>query len=59
MESRKMVLMSLFAGHQWRFRHGEQTYGCGREKGWVGQMEGVARKHMHYVCKADSQWEFA
>ena len=28
-ESRKMVLMNLFAGHQWRHRHEEQTYGHG------------------------------
>ena len=27
MESRKMVLMNLFAGKQWRHRHREQTYG--------------------------------
>ena len=27
MESRKMVLMKLFAGQQWRHRHREQTYG--------------------------------
>ena len=27
MESRKMVLMNLFAGQQWRNRHNEQTYG--------------------------------
>ena len=26
-ESRKMVLMNLFAGQQWRIRHREQTYG--------------------------------
>ena len=26
MPSRKMVLMNLFAGHQWRNRHREQTY---------------------------------
>ena len=25
MESRKMVLMNLFAGQQWRRRHSEQT----------------------------------
>ena len=29
MESRKMVLMNLFAGQQWRCRHREQTYECG------------------------------
>ena len=27
MESRKMVLMNLFAGQQWQHRHREQTYG--------------------------------
>ena len=27
MESRKMVLMNLFAGQQWRNKHREQTYG--------------------------------
>ena len=34
MESRKMVLMNLFSGLQWRCRHGEQIYehcGKGRE----------------------------
>ena len=29
MESRKMVLMNLFAGQQWRKRHTEQIYGHG------------------------------
>ena len=28
MESRKMILMNLFAGQQWRYRCREQTYGC-------------------------------
>ena len=27
MEPRKMVLMKLFAGQQWRYRHREQTFG--------------------------------
>ena len=27
MESRKIVLMNLSAGHQWRHRHREQAYG--------------------------------
>ena len=26
MESGKMVLINLFAGQQWRYRHREQTY---------------------------------
>ena len=29
MESRKMVLINLFAGQQWIHRHSEQTYGQG------------------------------
>jgi len=36
METRKMVLTKLFAGHQWRHRHREQTYGHG-----VGRKERV------------------
>ena len=35
MESRKMVVMNLFAGQQWRSRHGEQTYGHGGRGGEV------------------------
>ena len=35
MESRKMVLMNLFSGQQWRCRHKKQIYGQGEgeEKG--------------------------
>ena len=29
MESRKMVVMNLFAGQQWRNRHREQTLDAG------------------------------
>ena len=36
MESRKMVLMNLFAGQLWRYKHREQTYGTG---GWGGEEE--------------------
>ena len=32
MESRKMAVMNLFAGQQWRNRHREQTYGYGGEE---------------------------
>ena len=36
MEFRKMVLMNLFAGQQWRCRHREQTYGHSRgRRGWT------------------------
>ena len=43
MESRKMVLMNLFAGQQWRNRHREWTYGhsqWGRGGGGEGEMNG-------------------
>ena len=36
MESRKMVLMNLFAGQQWRCRHRGQFYGQ-----WVGEEGGT------------------
>ena len=29
MKSRKVALMNLSIGQQWRLRHREQTYGCG------------------------------
>ena len=37
MESRKMVLMNLFAGQQWRCRHREPT--CGHSRGGEGGMD--------------------
>ena len=42
-ESRKMVLMNLFAGQQWRNRHREWTYGhsqWGRGGGGESEMYG-------------------
>ena len=42
-----MVLMSLFAGQQWRPRHREQTWTqWGKER--KGQKQRVALKHIHY-----------
>ena len=35
MESRKMVLMNLFARKEWRQRHGEQTFGHESWWSWV------------------------
>ena len=42
MESRKLILMNLFAGQQWRCRHREQTYAQGRRVGKEreGEMNG-------------------
>ena len=59
MESRKMVLINLFARQQWRNRHREQTYGHG-EKGRKGGMYVESNLETHItMCKIDSQWEFA
>ena len=35
-KSRKLVLMNLFAGQQWRPRHREQTWTQGDRVGWRG-----------------------
>ena len=43
-----MVLMNLFAGQQWRHRPREQTCIQGKKER-VGQMEGVAWKHIQLV----------
>ena len=50
MESRKMVLMNLSAGQQWRQREREQTYahmGWGKKER-MGGMERETWKHTHY-----------
>ena len=48
MESRKMVLMKLFSGQQWKNRHREQTYG---HKAWgeegEGEMYGESNMETH------------
>ena len=48
-ESRKMVLMKLFVGQQWRHRYREQTYGQdsgeAERKERVGWNETVIWKH--------------
>ena len=61
MESRKTVLMNLFAGQLWRYKHTEQTSGPG---GWGGEeesgMNGESSMETHStICKTDNQWEFA
>ena len=59
MEFRKMILMNLFAGQQWRNRHREQTYGHG-ERGGEGEIyEESNMENYNTICKIDSQWEFA
>ena len=59
MEYRKMVLMNLFAGQQWRNRYKEQTYGHrGRGGGRRWDIESNMEIYSA-ICKIDSQWEFA
>ena len=59
MESRKMVLMNLFARQQWRNRRREQTYGHG-ERGGKDETYGESNMETYItICKIDSQWEFA
>ena len=56
---RRMVLVNLSAGQQWRRRHSEQT--CGHSEGRRGWDE--LREQHGYIhvtmCKIDRQWEFA
>ena len=56
MESRKVVLKNVFARHQWRNRHREQTYGhTGGEEG-EGEMCGESNVETYNtICKIDSQ----
>ena len=59
MESRKMLLVNLFSGQQWRNRHRKQTYGHD-ERGGEGEMYGKSNRETFItICKTDSQWEFA
>ena len=47
--------MKLFAGHQWRTQHRQQTYGHGGS-GWVegeGRMYGESNMET-YICKTDT-----
>ena len=47
LESRKIVLMNLFAGPQWRHRHREEP--CGHSEGRRGRDKfRGAWKHIHY-----------
>ena len=59
MESRKLILMNLFAGQQWRCRHREQTCGQGLGEGEGGTTgESSMETYAHYHMR-NSQWELA
>ena len=60
MESRKMVLMNLFSGQQWRKRHREQIYGHRGGEKREGERYGESNMETYItICKVESQWEFA
>ena len=55
MESRKMVMMNVFAEQQWRNRYREQTYEHG-ERGGKGEMYGKNNMETYItICRTDSQ----
>ena len=51
MESRKIVLLNLFSGQQWRYRHREQTYGTGGggREGWTNGESSMDAYTLPYV----------
>ena len=58
MESRKMELVNLLTGQQWRNRHREQTYGHGG-RGGGGEMYGKSSMETYItICKIGNQREF-
>ena len=60
MEPRKMVLMNLFAGQQWRHGHREQTCEHREGVGGEGGTNGECSMETHTtMSKTDSQGEFA
>ena len=62
MESRRTILMNLFAGQPWRHRHSEQICGHGGQdkRGGKGGTNGESSTETYIsICKIDRQWEFA
>ena len=55
MASRRMVLMKLLSGQQWRNRHREQTFGHGVGEEGEGEMYGESNMEIYItICKIDS-----
>ena len=54
-----MVLKNLFAGQQWRNRHGKYIFGHG-ERGGEGGMYGKSNMEIYItLCRIDNWQEFA
>ena len=58
-ESRKMVLMNQSAGQHCRGNIENRPTDRGQREGAGETMARAAWKHIHTMCKTDSQWEFA
>ena len=59
MKSRKMVLINLSAGKEWRCRCREWTRGHSEGR---GEWDELRKQHQHIytiMCKVDSWWEVA
>ena len=59
MESRKMGLMNLFAGQQWRCRHRKQPMDSGMGEEGERGMNGESSMETCTECKLDRRREFA
>ena len=59
MESKKIALMNLFSGQQWRNRHREQANGPRGGEEAEREMYGESNMDIYNICRTDSQWEFA
>ena len=60
MGSRKMVLMTSFAGQQWRHKHWKQSYGHGGEEEGEGGMHAEINMETYFtISRIGSQWELA
>ena len=58
MESRKMVMMTLYARQQKKHRYKEQTFGlCGRRWGW-GDLREQYWNMYNTICEIDDQSKF-
>ena len=52
-----MVLLNLFAGQQWRYRHKVQTCGHSRERRGWGELREQHGNIYITTCKTESQQE--
>ena len=56
MESRKMVLMNLLAGQQWRYRRTDQTCGGSGRRSELDELREEHGNLYVIICKIASEW---